>query len=82
MSTVLFLMSLVARYVTEIMFNILQTMICHFFQHWQKMPNYAILVDTRDRHAPQRTYVPEENIEIISNTRVSSRRHSFHMTCQ
>ena len=68
-------MSLV--YVTEIMFNILQIMTCHVFQHWQKMPNYAVLVDTRDRHLPQRTYIPEESIEIISNTRVSSRRHSF-----
>jgi hemimethylated DNA binding protein len=34
------------------------------------MPNYAILVDTRDRPEPQVTYVPEENLEIITNTKV------------
>ena len=26
---------------------------------WQQQPNYAILVDTRDRPAPQITYVPQ-----------------------
>ena len=35
------------------------------------MPNYSILVDTRDRLAPQVTYVPQENIEVIVNTQVS-----------
>ena len=35
------------------------------------MPNYAVLVDTRDRLSPQITYVPQENIEIIINTQVS-----------
>ena len=35
------------------------------------MPNYSILVDIRDRMTPQQTYVPEENIEIISNVKVS-----------
>ena len=34
------------------------------------MPNYAILVDIRDRPSSQITYVPEENIEIITNTKV------------
>lgn len=34
------------------------------------MPNYSILVDTRDRLTPQLTYVPEENIEVISNMKV------------
>lgn len=34
------------------------------------MPNYAILVDIRDRPSSQITYVPEENIEVISNTKV------------
>jgi len=29
------------------------------------MPNYSILVDTRDRLTPQVTYVPEENLEGI-----------------
>jgi len=40
------------------------------FQHWREMPNYAILVDIRDRPSGQVTYVPEENIEIITNTKV------------
>ena len=39
-------------------------------QHWQDMPNYAILVDIRDRPSSQVTYVPEENIELITNTKV------------
>ena len=26
---------------------------------WQHQPNYAMLVDTRDRQAPQITYVPQ-----------------------
>ena len=26
---------------------------------WQHQPNYAVLVDTRDRPAPQITYVPQ-----------------------
>ncbi|XP_067123717.1 uncharacterized protein [Centruroides vittatus] len=38
--------------------------------HWRKMPNYAILVDSRDRSRPQITYVPEENIEVVKNTRI------------
>ncbi|XP_076308275.1 uncharacterized protein LOC143223760 [Tachypleus tridentatus] len=38
--------------------------------HWLQMPNYAVLVDTRDRMTPQMTYIPEENIEIIKNTRI------------
>ena len=39
-------------------------------QHWRKLPNYSVLVDTRDRMSPQRTYVAEENIEVVSATRV------------
>ena len=31
---------------------------------WKEQPNYAVLVDTRDRPAPQLTYVPQENIEV------------------
>ena len=31
------------------------------------MPNYAVLVDTRDRLIPQLAYVVQENIEIIDN---------------
>ena len=34
------------------------------------MPNYAILVDIRDRPSSQITYVPEENIELLTNTKV------------
>lgn len=39
-------------------------------KHWREMPNYAIVVDIRDRPSSQVTYVPEENIEIITNTKV------------
>lgn len=38
--------------------------------HWRTMPNYSILVDTRDRLPPQITYVPQENIEIASKTQI------------
>ncbi|XP_006813670.1 uncharacterized protein LOC102806273 [Saccoglossus kowalevskii] len=38
--------------------------------YWRNHPNYAILVDTRDRAVPQLTYIPEENIEIITNTKI------------
>ncbi|XP_070568963.1 uncharacterized protein [Ptychodera flava] len=38
--------------------------------HWRKQPNYSILVDTRDRPQAQVTYIPQENIEIVSNTKV------------
>lgn len=37
---------------------------------WSRQPNYAILVDTRDRPAPQITYVPQENISVIKHTKV------------
>lgn len=37
---------------------------------WRDMPNYSILVDTRDRLTPQLTYVPEENFEIITNMKI------------
>ncbi|XP_064614732.1 uncharacterized protein LOC135478946 [Liolophura sinensis] len=39
-------------------------------KHWRNMPNYAILVDTRDRINAQMTYVPEENIQVIINTKI------------
>ncbi|KAL5010203.1 hypothetical protein ScPMuIL_012508 [Solemya velum] len=39
-------------------------------ERWRQMPNYLILVDTRDRLVPQSTYVPEENIDILSNMQV------------
>lgn len=34
------------------------------------MPNYAVLVDTRDRLTPQVAYVVEENIEPVSKIRI------------
>lgn len=34
---------------------------------WKEQPNYAVLVDTRDRPAPQLTYVPQENIEPVKS---------------
>jgi len=37
---------------------------------WQQQPNYAILVDTRDRPAPQITYVPQENMEVVKHTKI------------
>jgi len=37
---------------------------------WKHQPNYAILVDTRDRPAPQLTYVPQENIEVVKHTKI------------
>ena len=41
------------------------------------MPNYAILVDVRDRHKGDTTYIPEENIEILNGVEVG---HSLSMT--
>lgn len=37
---------------------------------WKNMPNYSILVDTRDRLTPQITYVPQENLEVVKSTKV------------
>ncbi|CAG0894197.1 unnamed protein product [Darwinula stevensoni] len=37
---------------------------------WKSKPNYAALVDTRDRTIPQMTYVVEDNIVIVRNTKV------------
>lgn len=39
-------------------------------KHRHEMPNYAILVDARDRTGNQITYVPEENLEIITSTKI------------
>ena len=33
--------------------------------HWRDQPNYAVLVDTRDRPAPQMTYVPQVIVKIF-----------------
>jgi len=32
--------------------------------HWRNQPNYAILIDIRDRTIPQLAYVPEENVDL------------------
>jgi hemimethylated DNA binding protein len=39
-------------------------------QYWKRHPNYSVLVDTRDRMEPQTTYVAEENIETVIDTKV------------
>ncbi|BFZ25200.1 hypothetical protein BsWGS_28239 [Bradybaena similaris] len=39
--------------------------------HWRKMPNYSVLVDVKDRPVPQVTYVPQENMEVITGTEIS-----------
>nr|CAB3262228.1 uncharacterized protein LOC100178877 [Phallusia mammillata] len=39
-------------------------------QHWKNQPSYAVLVDTRDRPGGQTTYVVEENIAVILNTKI------------
>ncbi|XP_078486098.1 uncharacterized protein LOC100178877 [Ciona intestinalis] len=41
---------------------------------WQTQPNYAILVDERDRKDSQTTYVVEENIEVVRNTRIKHKQ--------
>ncbi|XP_071956112.1 uncharacterized protein [Antedon mediterranea] len=39
--------------------------------HWRNMPNYSILVDTRDvSSAAVTTYIPQENIELIGNMKI------------
>ena len=37
---------------------------------WQSQPNYSVLVDTRDRQGAQITYVVQENMEVVKNTKV------------
>jgi len=37
---------------------------------WRGQPNYAVLVDTRDRPAPQITYVPQENLQVVKHTAI------------
>lgn len=37
-------------------------------EHWSTQPNYAILVDIRDRTIPQLAYVPEENIQLAPSS--------------
>ena len=37
---------------------------------WRKQPNYSVLVDTRDREGAQTTYVVQENMEVVKNTKI------------
>jgi len=37
---------------------------------WKTQPNYAVLVDTRDRAVPQITYVPQQNMQVIKYTKI------------
>ncbi len=37
---------------------------------WRQQPNYSVLVDTRDRPAPQVTYVPQENLEVVRQVKI------------
>ncbi|XP_068217380.1 uncharacterized protein [Palaemon carinicauda] len=40
-------------------------------EEWRNQPNYAVLVDTNDRDEPQITYVPQENIHPVKNTKIN-----------
>ncbi len=37
---------------------------------WRQQPNYSMLVDTRDRPAPQVTYMPQENLEVVRQVKI------------
>jgi hemimethylated DNA binding protein len=39
-------------------------------QDLRNLPNYSVLIDTRDKLIPQIAYVPEENIEIVENVKI------------
>jgi len=39
-------------------------------EEWREQPNYLVLVDTRDRPAPQATYVPQENLEVVRQLKI------------
>jgi len=39
-------------------------------QHWKDMPCYLMLVDVRDRSRAQKTYVVEENIEVVASVQI------------
>ena len=39
-------------------------------ERWRHQPNYAILVDSRDRPGVQITYVPQENIKLTPKIKV------------
>ncbi|KAK2144139.1 hypothetical protein LSH36_782g05010 [Paralvinella palmiformis] len=38
---------------------------------WQQLPHYSVLVDTQYTSSLQKTYVPQENIEIVTNVKVT-----------
>ena len=40
--------------------------------HWRDQPNYAVLVDTRDRPAPQMTYVPQVSLPPLNAAALGS----------
>ncbi|XP_042876843.1 uncharacterized protein LOC122256315 isoform X1 [Penaeus japonicus] len=40
-------------------------------KHWRDQPNYALLVDTKDRKNSQITYVPQENISPVLKEEVT-----------
>uniref|UniRef100_H2Y440 Hemimethylated DNA-binding domain-containing protein n=1 Tax=Ciona savignyi TaxID=51511 RepID=H2Y440_CIOSA len=42
----------------------------HHKSAWRLQPNYAVLVDERDRQPTQTTYVVQENIEIVKNVKI------------
>ena len=43
---------------------------CCLSQKWLSSPHYIILVDTRDRLTPQLAYVPQENIDVVQQSKV------------
>jgi len=45
---------------------------------WRSQPNYSVLVDTRDREGAQTTYVVQENLEVIKNTKVLNPKVDEH----
>lgn len=42
----------------------------HFDPGWRHLPNYSVLVDTRDRTDVQTTYVVEENMDVITDSQI------------
>lgn len=46
-------------------------------QKWGEAPNYAILVDTRDRFSPQMSYAVEENLEVSSGRVIHPELYKF-----
>lgn len=42
----------------------------NLLQKWIESPNYAVLIDTRDRLVPQLGYVVQENLQLYEEGRV------------